>query len=112
MQSIRLSPFEQHPRHDVSVEPVNDGTSGQWGGPHHVKAFACVYLHRRYEKAETLVCARMDPFWALHGGGAQVHRLECSRTEANLQSAQWGASLNEQYRRLGEQLHGLEELEV
>ena len=44
--------------------------------------------------------------------GAQLHTLHCSSAEADLQPAQWGASLHEQYRRLGGQLNGLKELEV
>ena len=45
-------------------------------------------------------------------GGAQLHTLYCSNTEAFPQSPQWGASLREQYGQLGGQLSGLQELEV
>ena len=43
---------------------------------------------------------------------AQLHKLICERAVASLQPAQWGASLDEQHRRLGGQLCGLRELEV
>ena len=46
------------------------------------------------------------------GRGAQLHKLMCHCGQAYLQPAQWGASLDEQHRRLGEQLGGLRELEV
>ena len=46
------------------------------------------------------------------GQGAQLHRLICSCADADRQPAQWGASLDEQHRRLGGQLGGLRELEV
>ena len=46
------------------------------------------------------------------GRGAQLHRLICECAEAYLQPAQWGASLDEQHRRLGGQLGSLRELEV
>ena len=60
----------------------------------------------------------MDFFWALNEAakcirrGAQLRKLVCINTEASLQPAQWGASLDEQYRRLGGQLTSLHELEV
>ena len=38
--------------------------------------------------------------------------MTCDRMEATLQGAQWGASLDEQYRRLGGQLSSLKELVV
>ena len=44
--------------------------------------------------------------------GAQLCKVTCRGAEAYLQPAQWGASLDEQYRRLGGQLCGLKELEV
>ena len=59
-----------------------------------------------------------DLFWALQEAvkcvrrGAQLHRLVCQGAEAYLQPAQWGASLDEQYRRLGGQLGCLKELAV
>ena len=61
---------------------------------------------------------QMDFFWALDEamrcirGGAKLHRLYSSGTEAMLQPARWGASLHEQYRQLGAQLSGLKELDV
>ena len=60
----------------------------------------------------------VDFFWALQEAvkcvrrGAQLHKLICHRTEAYLQPAQWGASLEDQHRRLGCQLSGLRELQV
>ena len=60
----------------------------------------------------------VDFFWALReaakcaGRGAHLRKLICERAEANLQPAQWGASLDEQHRRLGGQLGSLRELEV
>ena len=45
-------------------------------------------------------------------GGAQLHTLYCSNTEALPQPPQWGTSLREQYRQLGAQLSGLKELKV
>ena len=60
----------------------------------------------------------VDFFWALleaakcAGRGAQLHRLICDCAEAYLQPAQWGASLDEQHRRLGVQLGCLRELEI
>jgi hypothetical protein len=59
-----------------------------------------------------------DFSWALReavksvGRGAQLHRLICSCADAYRQPAQWGASLEEQHRRLGGQLGGLRELNV
>ena len=59
-----------------------------------------------------------DFFWWLREAvkyirrGAQLHTLSCRYAEAYLQHAQWGASLEEQYRRLGGQLSSLRELEV
>ena len=58
-----------------------------------------------------------DFFWALQeavkcvGRGAQLHKLTCDCT-GYLEPAQWGASLDEQHRRLGRQLGSLRELEV
>ena len=60
----------------------------------------------------------LDFFWALWeaakcvGRGAQLHRLTCACAEAHLQPARWGASLDEQHRRLGGQLSSLKELVV
>ena len=60
----------------------------------------------------------VDFFWALReavkcvGRGAKLHKLICNCAEAYVQPVQWGASLEEQYRRLGGQLGGLRELEV
>ena len=60
----------------------------------------------------------VDLFWVLLEAvkcvrrGAQLHKLICDCAVASLQPAQWGASLDEQYRRLGGQLCGLRELEV
>ena len=60
----------------------------------------------------------LDFFWVLLqavkciGRGAQLHTLVSRTTETLLQPAQWGATLVEQYRQLGAQLHGLKELEV
>ena len=60
----------------------------------------------------------VDFFWALReaakcsGRGAQLRRLTCECARAHLQPAQWGASLDEQHRRLGGQLGSLRELEV
>ena len=60
----------------------------------------------------------VDFFWALReaarcaGRGAHLHRLICECAEAYLQPAQWGASLDEQHRRLGGQLGSLRKLEV
>ena len=57
-------------------------------------------------------------FWALREAmkcvrrGAQLHRMMYMCIGAPLQPAQWGASLDEQYRRLGGQLSSLRELEV
>ena len=57
-------------------------------------------------------------FWALNEAakcvrrGAHLRELVCIHTEADLQAAQWGASLDGQYRRLGGQLTSLHELEV
>ena len=59
-----------------------------------------------------------DLFWVLREamkcirGGAQLHTLSCQHADAPLQPAQWGASLDEQYRRLGGQLSTLQELDV
>ena len=59
-----------------------------------------------------------DLFWVLREamkcirGGAQLRTLSCQDADAFLQPAQWGASLHEQYRRLGGQLSTLSELEV
>ena len=44
--------------------------------------------------------------------GAQLQRLTCECAEAHLQPAQWGASLDEQHRRLGGQLGSLRKLVV
>ena len=44
--------------------------------------------------------------------GVHLRKVTCLQTEARLQPAQWGASLDEQYRRLGLQLTSLTELEV
>ena len=46
------------------------------------------------------------------GRGAQLHALVSRTTETSLQAAEWGATLVQQYKRLGAQLHGLKELEV
>ena len=60
----------------------------------------------------------VDFFWALQeaakcaGRGAQLQSLICDCAVAHLQPAQWGASLEEQHRRLGGQLGSLRELEV
>ena len=60
----------------------------------------------------------MDLFYALIQAvkcikrGAQLHTVVSRMTEASLQPTQWGATLEEQYRRLGAQLHGLKALEV
>ena len=60
----------------------------------------------------------VDFFWALSEAakcirsGAQLRRLSCYPAHACLQPAQWAASLDEQYRRLGGQLSSLRELEV
>ena len=59
-----------------------------------------------------------DFFWALSEAvkcisrGAQLRRVTCNYVEASMQPAQWGASLVEQYGRLGGQLSCLRELEV
>ena len=59
-----------------------------------------------------------DFFWVLSEAakcirrGAQLRRVTCSYAEACMQPAQWGASLVEQYGRLGGQLSRLRELEV
>ena len=59
-----------------------------------------------------------DLFWVLREavrcirGGAQLRTLSCHQADAPLQPARWGASLDEQYRRLGGQLSTLRELEV
>ena len=44
--------------------------------------------------------------------GTQLRKLTCNCAAACLQPAQWGASLDEQYRRMGGQLSSLQELEV
>ena len=60
----------------------------------------------------------VDFFWVLSQAvkcirrGAQLRSMTCRYTEADLQPAQWGASLDEQYRRLGGQLSSLTELVV
>ena len=60
----------------------------------------------------------VDFFWALleaakcAGRGAQLRKVICGRAEAHLQPAQWGASLEDQHRRLGCQLTGLRVLKV
>ena len=60
----------------------------------------------------------LDLFWFLSEAvkcirrGAPLRKLTCTYTEAYLQPPQWGATLNEQYRRLGGQLSSLRELEV
>ena len=60
----------------------------------------------------------VDLSWALREAakcirrGAQLRRLTCYPAELYLQPAQWGADLDEQYRRLGGQLSSLRELEV
>ena len=60
----------------------------------------------------------VDFFWVVSEAvkcikrGAQLRRLTCRYAEACLQPSQWGASLDEQYRRLGGQLSGLPELVV
>ena len=60
----------------------------------------------------------VDLFWALREAvkcvsrGAQLRNMTCRYAVAHLQPAQWGASLDEQYRLLGGQLSGLRELEV
>ena len=46
------------------------------------------------------------------GRGAQLHKLICNCVHESLQPAHWGASLDEQHRRLGGQLSSLRELEV
>ena len=59
-----------------------------------------------------------DLFWVLLQAvkcikrGAQLHTLVSRAAETLLQPAQWGATLEEQYRRLGGQLSGLKELDV
>ena len=60
----------------------------------------------------------VDFFWALRVAvkcireGAQLQTLVCGYAEANLQTVQGGATLDEQSRLLGWQLIGLKELEV
>ena len=60
----------------------------------------------------------VDFLWALleavkcAGRGAQLHKLICKCAEAHLRPAQWGASLDEQHRRLGGQLSSLRELVI
>ena len=60
----------------------------------------------------------IDFFWALLEAvrcverGAQLQRLVCHFAEAHLQPAHWGASLDEQHRRLAGQLGSLRELEI
>ena len=73
--------------------------------------------HFEVEGGEDGECV-VDFFWALSeavkcvGRGAQLHKFTCLRAEAYLQPAQWGASLDEQYRRLGGQLSSVTQLEV
>ena len=60
----------------------------------------------------------MDFFWVLLQAikgirqGAHLHTLSIRMTEASLQPARWGATLEEQFRHLGGQLNGLKVLEV
>ena len=60
----------------------------------------------------------VDLFWALWEAlncmrrGALLRKVTCFEADAFLQPAHWGASLDEQYRRLGGQLSSLRELEV
>ena len=60
----------------------------------------------------------VDFFWALREvmkcirRGAQLRKVTCYQADAYLQPAQWGASLDEQFRRLGGQLSTLQELAV
>ena len=61
---------------------------------------------------------RMDLFWVLLQAvkcirrGGQLHTLDITMTEASFQPAQWGATLEQQFRHLGGQLNSLKELEV
>ena len=71
--------------------------------------------HLEFEHNSDSGCS-IDLFWALSEAakcirrGAHLRELICMRTDADLQPAQWGASLDEQYRRLGGQLTSLHEL--
>ena len=70
--------------------------------------------HFGYDDGDLFV----DLFWALREAmkcirsGAQLRTLSCYQADAYLQPAQWGPSLNEQFRRLGGQLSTVQELEV
>ena len=72
----------------------------------------------KFEDSTNEVDYEVDFFWALHEAaqcirrGAHLRKLICIHTEADLQPARWGASLDEQYRRLSGQLTSLHELEV
>ena len=73
--------------------------------------------HLEFDDARIADCS-VDFFWALSEAakcvrrGAHLRELVCMNAKLYLQPAQWGASLDEQYRRLGGQLTSLHELEV
>ena len=73
--------------------------------------------HFEVDECNTDSCV-VDFFWALSVAakclcrGAQLRKVTCRGAVVYLQPAQWGASLDEQYRRLGGQLSGLKELAV